>query len=106
MFAVIKTGGKQYIVSPGQKFKIEKIPQKEGEEVIFKEVLLVEKQGKVHIGTPFLKDATVTAKVLAHGKGEKLIVFKFKKKKRYKKKRGHRQAFTQIEITKIDVKSG
>jgi len=102
MMAVIETGGKQYLVSPGDKIKIEKIKAKEGQEVALGNVLLVEKRNKVEIGTPFLKEAKVIAKVLKHGKGEKVIVFKFKPKKRYKKKKGHRQPFTEIEITKIE----
>ena len=102
MLAVIKTGGKQYIVSPGQKLKIEKIDKKAGEEVIFDQVLLLEKQKKIEIGTPFLSGVKVMGKVISQGKGKKVIVFKFKAKVRYKKKAGHRQLFTEIEITKIE----
>ncbi|MBI1984853.1 MAG: 50S ribosomal protein L21 [Candidatus Wildermuthbacteria bacterium] len=100
-FAVIKTGGKQYIVAPGQKLKIEKLPQKAGEEVVFDQVLLSERDGKIEIGSPFVKDAKVNAKVLSQGKGEKLVDFHFRNKKRYKKKKGHRQLFTEVEITSI-----
>lgn len=101
MFAVIKTGGKQYIVSPGDKIKIEKLDKKEGSSITFNDVLLVEKNKKLDIGTPKLK-AKVTAKVLKQGKADKIIVFKYKSKKRYKVKRGHRQPFTEIEILKIE----
>ena len=101
MLAVIKTGGKQYIVAPGQKIKIEKIEKKEGSEITFDEVLLLEKSKKVEIGTPFVKNAKVIGKILSHGKAKKLIVFKYKAKTRYKKKRGHRQPFTEVEILKI-----
>lgn len=101
MLAVIKTGGKQYIVSPKQKIKIEKLEEKEGKEVTFKEVLLLEKQKKVEIGNPFLKDVKVTGKVLSQGKGKKVIIFKYKSKKRYKVKKGHRQPFTEVEILGI-----
>ena len=100
-FAVIKTGGKQYLVSPGDKIKIEKLDQKEGKEIIFSDVLLLQKQTKIEIGTPIVKGAKVTGKVLQQGKNKKIIVFKYKPKKRYKVKKGHRQPFTQIEITKI-----
>ena len=103
MLAVIKTGGKQYIVAPGQKIKIEKINKKEGEEITFEEVLLVEKGKKIEIGTPFVKTAKVTAKVLSQGKAKKVIIFKYKPKTRYKKKTGHRQFYTEVEITKIEV---
>lgn len=100
--AVIKTGGKQYLVKPGDKIKIEKIDKKEGEEIIFEEVLLVQKDGKdILIGTPTLNNFKVYGKVLQHGKGKKIIIFKYKPKKRYKKKQGHRQAFTLVEILKI-----
>lgn len=103
MLAIIKTGGKQYIVSPGQKIKVEKLEKKEGSEIAFKEVLLLEKENHLEIGTPLVKGAEVPAKVLRHGKGEKVIVFKYKPKKRYKVKRGHRQAFTEVEILKIET---
>lgn len=105
MLAVIKTGGKQYLVSPGDKLKIEKLETEEGKEVTFSEVLLVEKNKKLEIGMPLVAGATVTAKVLTpYGKGEKLIIFKYKPKKRYKRKIGHRQPFTEIEITEISTK--
>jgi len=103
MFAVIKTGGKQYLVSPGEKIKIEKIDKQEGEEIVFEDVLLVEKRNKIEMGTPKVKGAKVIGKVLKQGKGEKVIVFKYKPKKRYKVKKGHRQPFTEVEITKIEI---
>lgn len=99
--AVIKTGGKQYIVSPGQKIKIEKLPQQEGEDVVFEEVLLTEKDGKIEIGTPLLKHTKVKGKVISHGKGKKRIVFTYKAKKRERRKKGHRQPYTEVEITEI-----
>lgn len=101
MLAVIKTGGKQYIVSPGQKIKIEKLEAKEEKEITFNKVLLLEKQKKLEIGTPYIKGAKVTGKILKHGKGKKIIVFKYKPKKRYKVKKGHRQPYTEVEILKI-----
>lgn len=101
MLAVIRTGGKQYLVTPGQKIKIEKLDKKEGSEVVFSEVLFLEKQKKLEIGTPFVKGAKVIGKILAHGKGKKLIIFKYKAKTRYKVKKGHRQPFTEVEIVKI-----
>jgi large subunit ribosomal protein L21 len=99
---VIKTGGKQYLVSPGDKIKIEKLDAKEGKEVIFKEVLLLEENGKVEIGNPLIKGVKVIGKVIAQGKGEKMIVFKYKSKSRYHIKKGHRQPFSEIEILKIE----
>lgn len=103
MFAVIKTGGKQYLVQPGDKIKIEKLEAEAGKEVSFSEVLMLEKNRKLEIGMPFVKGAAVTGKVLGNVKGEKLIIFKYKPKKRYKRKIGHRQQFTEVEITKIEV---
>jgi large subunit ribosomal protein L21 len=102
MLAVIKTGGKQYLVLPGQKVKIEKLEKEVGDEVIFPEVLLLEKQKKLEIGGPFIKGAKVVGKVLAQGRAEKLIVFKFKAKTRRRVKKGHRQAFTEVEIKTIE----
>ena len=101
MFAVIKTGGKQYLVSLKDKIEIEKVDKKEGEELVFDQVLLLEKNRKLEIGTPIVKGAKVKAKVLKQGKGKKVIIFKYKPKKHYKVKKGHRQLLTQIEIIKI-----
>ena len=90
------------MVSPGDKIKIEKINKKEGNEVTFKDVLLVKKNRKVEVGTPMVKGAKVVGKIISQGKGKKVIVFKYRSKTRYKKKKGHRQPFTEIEITKIE----
>jgi large subunit ribosomal protein L21 len=100
--AVIKTGGKQYIVSPGQKIKIEKIEGEEGKEVIFNEVLLLEKENNVVIGNPLIEGAKVIGKILKQGKSKKVIVFRYKSKTRRKKKKGHRQPYTEIEVVKIE----
>ena len=113
MLAVIRTGGKQYLVSPGQKIKIEKIDphhlkkdvgasKEKGQEVIFDEVLLLEKNKKAEIGTPMVKGAKVVGKIISQGKGKKVIIFKYKAKTRYKVKKGHRQPFTEVEILKIE----
>ncbi len=100
MIAIIRTGGKQYVVQPGDKIKVEKLDKKEGEEFSFSDVLLVEKSKKIEVGNPTVK-VEVQAKVLSHGKGDKVIVFKYKAKKRESKKIGHRQTYTEIEITGI-----
>jgi large subunit ribosomal protein L21 len=104
MLAVIKTGGKQYLVSPGQKLKIEKLEKKEGSEVSFSDVLLLEKNKKVEIGAPKVSGAKVTGKILGQGKRDKVIIFKYRAKKRYKVKKGHRQPYTEVEITGIETK--
>lgn len=101
MFAVIKTGGKQYIVEPGKKLKIEKLDAPEGERVFFNEVLLVAKGREVEVGTPVIKGAQVEAKVLKQARARKMIVFRYNAKTRYRKKKGHRQHFTEVEVEKI-----
>ncbi len=100
--AVIKTGGKQYIVSPGKKIKIEKIDAKEGEEIVFDNVLLFDDGKETKIGTPILSEIKVKGKILSQDKHKKVSVFKYKPKKRHKVKKGHRQPFSEVEITKIE----
>ena len=100
MLAIIRTGGKQYIVKPGDKLKVEKLLKEVGEEFSFSDVLLVEKDSKVEVGNPVVK-AEVKAKVLSHGKGDKIIVYKYKPKKRESRKVGHRQPYTEVEIMEI-----
>ena len=102
-FAVIKTGGKQYRVVEGDKFLVEKLNRATGEEFDFEEVLLVgnAKPENVKIGTPLVEGAKVRARVLDHGKTKKKIIFNFKNKTRYWKKKGHRQPYTKVEILKI-----
>jgi large subunit ribosomal protein L21 len=102
--AIIKTGGKQYIAAPGKKLKIEKLPQEEGSDIEFNEVLLVESDKGTEIGAPFIEGVKVKGKILKQGKSKKLVIFKFKAKKREKTKKGHRQPFSEVEITSIDSK--
>lgn len=103
MLAVIKTGGKQYIVSPGQKLKVEKLEGDEGAAINFGEVLLVESDDKkVLVGQPIVEGAKVAAKIIAQTKGQKVIAYKYKAKKRYHRKKGHRQQLTEVEITAIN----
>ena len=98
--SVIKTGGKQYVVLPGQKLKIEKLNSKTGEKVSFETLLTSDTEGKdVKIGKPFLT-GKVEATAIGEGKAKKVLVVKYKPKTRYKKRVGHRQPFTQVEITK------
>jgi large subunit ribosomal protein L21 len=103
MLAVIKTGGKQYKIAPGQKIKIEKLKEQEGNEVVFSEVLLVQDDKNLAIGTPLVEKAKVVGKVLKQDRHEKVVIFKYKPKKRYKVKKGHRQPYTEIEILKIEA---
>jgi len=101
MLAVIKTGGKQYLVKKGDKVKVEKLEGREGDKITFSEVLFLGDEKSVKIGAPLVKDAKVEGKILKQGKGKKLTGVKHKAKKRYKVKFGHRQNFTEVEITKI-----
>jgi large subunit ribosomal protein L21 len=101
MFAVIKTGGKQYRVEQGSVIEIEKLPTKEGGDVLFKEVLLYDDGATAIVGTPTVPGVAVVGKVLEQKKGDKVIVFKYKRRKRYNKKQGHRQPITSVEITGI-----
>lgn len=100
MFAVIETGGKQYRVSPGTKIKVEKLPA-EGEGFVFDKVLLLSDENGVKVGKPYLDGSRVEAKVLKHARDRKKIVFRYHSKTRYRKKKGHRQHFTEVEVTKI-----
>lgn len=99
--AVIRTGGKQYLVSPRQKLKVEKLNAPEGSEVRFEEVLLRSDGNTTAVGQPLVKDASVKAKVLKQGRAKKIIVFRYHSKTRYRKKKGHRQPFSEVEITAI-----
>ena len=101
MFAVIKTGGKQYRVAPGQRIHIEKLDAAEGAAVRFDEVLLVADGDRTDIGMPTVQGASVEAKVLTQGRDRKKIVFKYHRKTRYRKKKGHRQPYTEVEVTNI-----
>uniref|UniRef100_A0A7V4JPT7 Large ribosomal subunit protein bL21 n=2 Tax=Thermodesulfobacterium geofontis TaxID=1295609 RepID=A0A7V4JPT7_9BACT len=101
MLAVIKTGGKQYIIKPGDRLKVEKIEGKVGDIVEINEVLLVKTDKEIKIGTPLVESAKVKASIVEQGKAPKVIVFKKKPKKGYKRKKGHRQLYTTIEIREI-----
>ncbi|MEK7062293.1 MAG: 50S ribosomal protein L21 [Patescibacteria group bacterium] len=97
-FSIIQTGGKQYKVSSGQKLKIEKLDVETDGKVVFDKVLLVADGDSVKIGTPYVEGAKVEAKVLKQGREKKKIVFKYHSKTRYRKKKGHRQTFTEVEM--------
>ena len=101
MFAVIKTGGKQYKVAEGDVLRVEKL-ETDGQEVVFDKVLLVV-NGEVKVGKPVVSGAKVSAKVLEEGKGDKKMVFRYKSKTRQHKKKGHRQPYTKVQITKISA---
>ncbi len=100
-FAVIETGGKQYKVSPGRKIKIEKIEGEKDVNFVFDKVLLVADGENIQIGTPYIEGAKVEGKVIKQGRDKKKIVFRYHSKTRYRKKKGHRQHFTELEIIKV-----
>lgn len=103
MYAVIKTGGKQHRVSEGDVLAVEKIDGQKGDAVEFTEVLLVSKEEDVRIGRPFVEGAKVTGEIVAQEKGPKLIVFKMKRRKGFRKKTGHRQLLTRMKIKEISI---
>lgn len=103
MVAIIKTGGKQYTVTENDVIKIEKLNNEVGDKVSFDEVLLVSNDGDIKVGKPFVEGAKVNAVVEEQGKGDKVIIFKFKRKKDYRKKRGHRQPYTKVRIESIEA---
>ena len=101
MYAVIKTGGKQYRVQEGDKLKVEKLEAEVGKKHTFNKVMMVGEGDKVTIGTPLVEKASVEAKIVAQGKGKKINIIKFRRRKHHLKRQGHRQLFTEIEIGKI-----
>jgi len=103
MYAIIKTGGKQYKVAEGDVIMVEKLEANEGDEVVFDQVLTVVNDGDVKVGKPVVEGAKVTAKVTAQGKDKKILVFKYKAKSNYRKRQGHRQPFTKVAIEKIEA---
>jgi large subunit ribosomal protein L21 len=102
MYAVIKTGGKQYRVTEGQKLRVERLPGIPGEAIKFQEVLLVGGDS-LKIGQPLVAGATVSAEIVAHARDRKIIVFKFRRRKNYRRKNGHRQPYTELKITGIQA---
>jgi large subunit ribosomal protein L21 len=103
MYAVIKTGGKQYRVAAGEKIKVEQMPADVGQDVVFEEVLAVIDGDAAKIGTPLVDGAKVTAKVLSHGRHDKVRIFKLRRRKHYQKHQGHRQNYTELQIEAISA---
>ena len=103
MYAIIETCGRQYKVTKGDVVFFEKLDAEEGKKVTFDNVVLVSDDNKIQIGNPYVKGVKVEGKVISHGKGKKIIVFKMKPKKNYRRKQGHRQPYTKVEITNIKL---
>ncbi len=101
MYAVVRTGGKQYKVAPGEKLKVEQIPADVGAEVILDQVLMVGEGESVRLGRPTVEGVAVKATVVAHGRGDKVKIFKMRRRKHYQKHQGHRQGFTELRIESI-----
>ena len=103
MYAIIRTGGKQFRAEPGATLRVPSLDVEPGQTVTFDEILLGSSDSDIRVGTPLLSGAAVTAEVVQHGKGEKIIVFKHKRRKNYRRKQGHRQKFTEIRIGEINL---
>ena len=103
MYAVIKTGGKQYRVAEGQKLRVEKLAGNAGDKITFDEVLLVGGEDTPKIGQPLVKGASVAAEIVGQDRGKKIVVFKYKRRKNYRRKNGHRQPYTELKITGISL---
>lgn len=103
MYAVIENGGRQYKVQEGDVVFLDRIDVEEGKEHVFDKVIAVSDEGRMSFGTPYIEGAKVNAKILAHGRDRKIIVFKYKPKKGYRRKQGHRQPHTRVQIQKIEA---
>ena len=103
MYAIIETGGKQFKASPGKHLRVEKIEASQGESVTFERVMLIQQDGELSLGTPFIEGARVKATVVEQGRGRKVLVFKKKRRKQYRRTRGHRQSFTAVHIDDIEL---
>ena len=105
MYAIIEACGRQYKVQEGEAVYFEKLDVEEGKKVSFDKVVLISNDGKVQVGNPYVTGVKVEGKVVSHGRGKKILVFKYKPKKNERKTRGHRQDYTKVEITSIKVKA-
>jgi len=103
MYAVIQTGGKQYVVAPGEELKVEKMPGEVGETIAFDRVLLTSDGENVTLGKPYLENTRVLGRITRHGRNRKIVVFKYKRRKGYRKKLGHRQNYTLVRVENIET---
>jgi len=103
VYAIVETGGKQHLVREGDTLQVEMLPAEVGQAVTLDRVLAVQLEDRLEVGRPFVDGARVTVKVVRHGRGPKIIVFKYKAKKNYRRKKGHRQPFTMVRVEKIEV---
>ena len=103
MYAVVRTGGKQYRLGVGDSVKVEKLPDEVGNIVELSQILMVSNGGEIKVGTPLVTGASVKAEIVGHGRNKKIRVFKMKRRKQYRRTQGHRQAFTQLKVTEINA---
>jgi large subunit ribosomal protein L21 len=103
MYAVVKSGGKEYRVSKGDLIRVEKLEGKTGDQVVIRDVLMVSDEGKVQIGTPQLTNAVVTGKIVQEAKGKKVLIYKMKRRKNYRRTKGHRQTYTYLRVEDISL---
>ncbi len=102
MYAIVECGGKQYKAEPGALLKVEKLPGEAGEEILLDRVLLVADGEEIHVGRPLVEGKVVRARIVEHGRGDKIVIFKYKRRKDSRKKQGHRQAYTAVKIEGIE----
>jgi large subunit ribosomal protein L21 len=103
MYAVVKSGGKEYRVSKGDLIRVEKLEGKAGDQVVIRDVLMVSDEGKVQLGTPQLTNAVVTGKIVQEAKGKKILTYKMKRRKNYRRTKGHRQTYTYLRVEDISL---
>ena len=103
MYAVVKSGGKEYRVSKGDLIRVEKLAGKAGDQVMFKEVLMVSDEGQVQFGAPLLTNAVVTGKIVQEARGKKVLTYKMKRRKNYRRMKGHRQTYTYLRVEEISL---
>jgi len=101
MYAVVKTGGKEYRVSKGDLIRVEKLEGKAGDQVEFKDVLMVSKEGEAQVGTPYLTHVVIKGEIVQEGKGKKVLTYKMKRRKNYRRFKGHRQIYTYLKVNEI-----
>lgn len=103
MFAVVKTGGKEYRVAQGDVIRVEKLKGKVGDQITLKDVLMVAGEGETHLGTPTLSNAVITGEIVREAKGKKVLTYKMKRRKNYRRMKGHRQTYTYLKIQEINL---
>jgi large subunit ribosomal protein L21 len=103
MYAVVKSGGKEYRVSKGDLIRVEKLEGKAGDQVVIRDVLMVSDEGNVQLGTPQLTNAVVTGKIVQEAKGKKVLIYKMKRRKNYRRTKGHRQTYTYLRVEDISL---